>query len=101
VEAGPQNLMTKLIITALKLCIWDPDRATRMHVPHPAVDVSPEVGTKVICGVAEGANPELVSHAVLDAVDGILEPSIAMTVRCKIIGFDVGVKGVGTGIPRS
>lgn len=49
--------MTKFIITALKLCIWDPDRATRIHVPHPAIDVSPEVRAKVICGIAECANP--------------------------------------------
>jgi hypothetical protein len=121
VETGPQNLlgvsevlsstrkarhlMTKLIIAALKLCIWDPDRATRMHVPHSAVDVGPEFGATIVCAIAEGANPELAGQAVLYAIDGVLQAAVAMTVRGKVVGFDIAVGiGMGTsdgGIPRS
>lgn len=86
-KTRPKDLMTKLIITALKLSIRDPNRQTRMHLLHPSINAHFEFCAISICATAESPDPEFASHAVFDAVDCVLETAVAVGVGCKIVGF--------------
>jgi hypothetical protein len=91
--------MTKLVITALKLRIRNPNRQTRMHLLHPSIDARFEFRAISIRAAAESPDPEFARQAVFDAVDCVLETAVAVGVGCKIVGFGWRV-GVGAGEGR-
>lgn len=74
------NLVTKLVIAAFKLHIRDPNRDAPTQLAHPDINAVAHIRAECIRAVAEGADPKFLSESVLDAVDGVLETTIAMRV---------------------
>lgn len=58
-----------------------------MRLLHPSIDARFEFCVISVCAATEGPDPEFVSHTFFNAVDCVLEATIAMDVWCKVVGF--------------
>ena len=83
-DRGTTSLVAKLVIAAFKLGIGDPNRDAGTQLAHPQIDTIPQIRTKLVRAVSESANPKFLRQAVLDAVDGVLETTVAMRVGCGV-----------------
>jgi hypothetical protein len=92
------NLMTKLVVKAVKFVVWDPNRDTGAFFTHPGIDIVPHSFAKAVGMGTEGANPQQILQLV-NTLNSVLEPSIAVGVvhkvpRVLIPAVDtVGVRG--------
>ncbi len=92
------NLMTKLVIKAVKFVVWDPNRDTGAFFTHSGIDIVSHSFAKAIGMGTEGANPQQILQLV-DALNSVLESSIAVGVVYKVPGVliravdTVGVRG--------
>lgn len=94
-------LMTKFIVTTLKLGVGNPNRDAVTCLLHTPVDI-PARGRAQVVGVAtEGANPGLQTNPLLDAIESILEAAVAVGIWGKVpemtATIQVGVACSGEG----
>lgn len=90
--------MTKLVVKAVKLVVWDPNRDTGAFFTHFGIDIVSHIFAKPVGMGTEGANPQQILQLV-NALNSVLEPSIAVSVVYKVPGVlvpfvnTVGVRG--------
>ena len=93
-DQGATDLMAKLVVAALKLGIWNPDGDARAQLAHPQIDAVAQIRAELVRAISKRANPEFLSETVLDAVDGILEATVAVRVRRGVPGMEpIATKG--------
>lgn len=80
-------LVTELVVAALEFGIRNPDREAVILGRHPVVYALPEGDPELVSLCAKSADPETLLELVADAVDGILEASIAVGVRLDVPGL--------------
>jgi hypothetical protein len=70
--------VAEFVVATFKLGIWG-DARTQLTYSH--IDAVAQIRAEPIRAVPKGADPEFLSETVLDAVDGVLEATVAMRVR--------------------
>jgi len=71
-------LMAKLVVAALEFSIGDPDGEAVSLREHPPVNIFTQLGGEAIGTRPKCAYPELLAHALRDAVDGVFESAVAV-----------------------
>ena len=85
VETRPEDLVAELVVCAVELCIGDPDGEGGEFGGGGELggDGSADGGGEEVGVDAEGTDPKLLREFGADAVDGVLEPPIAVWVRLE------------------
>ena len=79
------NLMTKLVVKAVELVVRDPNGNARAFFAHSGINVLSQGVAEAIGIGAERPDPQKVLQLV-DALDGILESSVAVGVLFEMPG---------------
>lgn len=89
--------MAELIVHVLVFAVRDPDWHAVALLAKLPLDVAPQALLERVCIRPNGAYPKFLAQTVLDARDGVLEPTITEGIAVDVPRLRVGGDGVMAG----